>query len=344
MGAITSKDITHVDECFARFLKHLIEKYDYQMVKYKPTEHDIFSFIDQEGVTDKTVIKFGDAYIFHAAKETLEQMKANSCLSEPFFEQICDSPGTLDFSGVKDLLDERVESYSSNTIQLFCIAYPQLNWCKMIATAIVKLDKNPIYDTPEAHMKVLCAMRPKIKVPNATRKEILAKSKIGMGAFLTIYVANWLKRKGYTYIKGECARDLWPYYSSLGNQIGPSIHISYFDPKSKHKGSYHQDVDRVRDVYDPDVNRIIESLGLDWKRNKLLIKQHVLAYDYIEDQFNIHLPLDDLDKLKSTCMDFTPNIIDIFNTQYIFDTSSDQHSLTTLIGKRRCIDRYFEQK
>ncbi len=351
MGNITNKAATPIDECFFRFISYLVEKEDYKLIKINPTIHDILTYINQEGLDDKSIIKFGSAYVFRVAKETLHQMEANTCVIEPFLRQFCYNSGTLDYSAVKDKLNQRINDRRKNSenIHLFCIAYPQLNWCKPIAAALVSLGQNPIFHTKEATMDILCAMRPSIdthKLSKDVKDTFANKTKVALASFLTLYVCLYLKRNGYTYLKGECDPSLYPYYHRLGNKIGPNPTFTYPELISKMKNEFfHMDSDRVRAHHEMHQKGYLEEYGIkQTKANHELIMKHVYAYNYSEDLFNIYHPLSDLNGLREECLKATPNILSLFYTEDLFKSSKDRYTLPSLLSQSKCLSEYFDHE
>ena len=94
MGNLSSQASKQANVCLNVVAKYLTEKHGYVLKNYEPTEINYESLL-QLDYDVKTIIQFGDLYLFSLAHDTLEQTLETNCIIEPFIRQICTDVGIL---------------------------------------------------------------------------------------------------------------------------------------------------------------------------------------------------------------------------------------------------------
>ena len=220
MGNIVDKTITKSDICYDFFVKELINKHDYMLVKLD----NIRACIDKN--LDSQVLFYKGMYIFKLDKikrrtnPGLYSLQRDMIL--PFIEQIC----------IQDFIDlDHSLGSVRNDDELYICAFSHGNFCKCIAILSLSFVKPDIlHQKVNPNLKlvpvinVLCALtfRRNEKVNDIFLREKMGKIKVRFGQLLFYFALKSLIKKNVPFVQLESHINLLPYYlDKLKFKLGP---------------------------------------------------------------------------------------------------------------------------
>jgi hypothetical protein len=176
------------DTCFIAFIQELIRDHNYSLKEFKNTNEDFNKMITTQ-LLPRSLLKFGELYMFRLDKETALKFYRNNCLILPFLKQFCDSPDSMDFSHVEEELLLRNQEVNMKIFEtgeaepvhefkpiLFLAGFSRFNYCRVISAAIVKFPFNPITKKTEAKLETFCSFQPNV---NALSKYFMSRNTPG---------------------------------------------------------------------------------------------------------------------------------------------------------------------
>jgi hypothetical protein len=371
MGNLNHK--SSFDTCFYAFIKHLVKDHNYKLLKYKATLENYEKILHLNNI-NKTIIRYGDLYMFKLDHEEQNSIPLNNCLLEPFLRQLTfesDKKSTL----LTDYVLNEFRQRHKQKMDIFVIGFSQINWCKAVAFAFVKYFTNPISDKEEPELSVLVSNKlysygeelkvsqnlfnwskedydtkcdnvdEKINKDNydkcrQIKTEAESKTRIGLGMFTLLSVLKFLKTFNYEYIRLECDPSLYSYYRKLGFELGPNpmVHTKY--------KVYNVDIEKnpeyIKTLYKREnIQYIVDEFKVSSEEQ---VYQFVSPINDIGSTIYMHKKFDSrtIKNIVELLLKYKPNIYHILNSKIVFDTMANMDTLTNAIKATQCISAYLD--
>jgi hypothetical protein len=347
--------------CLNVVAKYLTEKYGYTLKYYAPTEYNYEQLLKAD-YSFKNIIQFGDLYLFSLTTDTLD------CIIEPFIRQICKDV----FAGT-EILDPTRDD------KLFVIGFSQLNWCKIIATAMLSKRTNPFLNRDfnnELHLKFLCAAQANTKqaekqlaqvlhgltqkeydanreqeLCNSIHMKALNRTKLGLGQMLLLFIFKMLsKQRRWTYLTLDCDPTLYGYYASMGFRMGPSPLFKYSKPFSKWKPApkgyaESKDINEWNAYYYQEYENFKRRVK---PENGMISDVFVHTVNLAAGNINMFMSFDhrDIPEILEKIEKYKPNVFHILNNQELqrqaFNIDDDVKKLLRLVEQTECLNTYID--